>query len=153
MPADDVTRHTGAGRFSRLRMRPMTLFETGRSTGAMSLSALLDGEVSATSESGPSITELADLLTVGGWPALQGMRVPDAAQTVRDYLDQIRRVDVGRVGNVRRDPERVGRMIRALARNVATESRPAPLPRTPVGSTGRCRTTQPWTTSTPWIDS
>ena len=44
VPADDVARHTGAGRFSFLRMRPMTLFESGHTNGAVSLSALLSGE-------------------------------------------------------------------------------------------------------------
>ena len=43
VPADDVTRHTGAGRLTRLRMRPMSSFETGHSTGAVSVAALLDG--------------------------------------------------------------------------------------------------------------
>lgn len=49
MPADDITRHAGVGRFSRLRMRPMSLFETGHSTGAISLAALLIGTTARSS--------------------------------------------------------------------------------------------------------
>lgn len=45
VPADDATRHTGAGRFTRLRMRPLSLYESGQSTGEISLQALLDGNV------------------------------------------------------------------------------------------------------------
>lgn len=48
LPADDVTRHTGAGRLSRLRMRPMSLFETNHSSGSVSLADLLEGEYDGT---------------------------------------------------------------------------------------------------------
>lgn len=51
-PSEAASRHTGAGRFSRLRMRPMSLFEAGRSNGAISLSALLDGQLAACSDPG-----------------------------------------------------------------------------------------------------
>jgi predicted AAA+ superfamily ATPase len=59
VPIDDVRRHTGAGRIARLRMRPMSLFESGESTGAMSLAALLDGQHPASPESLLSVDEVA----------------------------------------------------------------------------------------------
>jgi predicted AAA+ superfamily ATPase len=121
VPADDITRHTGAGRFSRLRMRPMSLFESGHSTGAISLADLLAGDTPRSEKPGLGFRQLVDQLAVGGWPALQDRAVRDALQTNRDYLDQVRRFDVERVDGVRRDPEKVGRLMQSLARSVASE--------------------------------
>lgn len=121
VPSDDVARHTGAGRFSFLRMRPMTLFETGHTNGAVSLAALFDGEAPRADDPGLSVGDLADRITAGGWPAQHGRRVIDASRAARDYLEQIRNVDVSRVAGSRRDPARVGRLLRSLARNSATE--------------------------------
>jgi predicted AAA+ superfamily ATPase len=86
VPADDIARHTGAGRFSFLRMRPMTLFETGHSTGTVSLAALLAGEPPRTEDPGLSVRDLADRITAGGWPAQHGRPVAVAARAARDYL-------------------------------------------------------------------
>ena len=70
--ADDGTRHTGAGRFTRLRMRPMSLFESGHSTGAISLRGLLDGEPQRGHAAPVPIARLAERIAVGGWPAHLG---------------------------------------------------------------------------------
>jgi predicted AAA+ superfamily ATPase len=102
-------------------MRPMTLFETGHTNGAVSLAALLDGEPPRADDPGLSVGDLAGRITAGGWPAQHHRRVVDAGRAARDYLDQIRNVDVSRVAGSRRDPARVGRLLRSLARNSATE--------------------------------
>jgi hypothetical protein len=120
VPTDDITRHTGAGRITRLRMRPMTLFETGHTNGAISLARLLDGEPARAPDPGLTVADLAERVAVGGWPGLQGLTVGQSLRATRDYLDEIRRVDVSRVDGTRRDPARVGRLLRSLARNVAT---------------------------------
>ena len=120
LPADDITRHTGAARITRLRMRPMTLFETGHSTGTISLAALLSHDPSPGTDSGLTIPEIATRVAVGGWPSLRTLGVPQALQVVRDYLGEIQRVDISRVEGIRRDPDRVGRLMISLARNVAT---------------------------------
>jgi predicted AAA+ superfamily ATPase len=122
VPPDDITRHTGAGRISRLRMRPMSLFETGRSSGGISLSELLEGRVSPSSDPGLSVADLAEEIALGGWPGLRGRSVEDALLAVRDYLEEIARVDVGRVDGTQRDPGRVTRLLASLARNVATHA-------------------------------
>jgi len=121
VPADDVDRHTGAGHFSFLRMRPMTLFETGHTNGAISLAALFDGDTPRSPDPGLSIRDLADRITVGGWPAQHDRRLVDAARAARDYLEQIRQVDMSRVAGSRRDPAKVGRLLQSLARNTSTE--------------------------------
>lgn len=122
VPADDITRHTGAGRVSRVRMRPMSLFESGRSTGSISVAALLDGRCSKTPDTGLSIPGIAELIAVGGWPGNLGKTPAEALIAVRSYIDEIRRVDVSRVDGVRRDPVKIGRLFRSLARNESTSA-------------------------------
>lgn len=122
VPPDDETRHTGSGRFARLRMRPMSLFETGHSNGQVSLASLLDGEAPRSPDPGLSVDDLAIRITVGGWPALQGLSADDARRAVRDYLDGITLTDVYRVDRKRRDPANVRRLLASLARNVATHT-------------------------------
>lgn len=120
VPADDITRHTGAARITRLRMRPMSLFETGHSTGALSLGGLLDGAPSDSPDPGLTVAAIAERVAVGGWPGHRGRTVGQSLQALRDYLDEIRRVDIVRVDRTRRDPQKVGRLLSSLARNVAT---------------------------------
>lgn len=120
VPADDIMRHTGAARITRLRMRPMSLYETGHSTGEVSLAALLRGVPSRSRDSGLRVAEIAERVAVGGWPGPRKLSIEQTLRWVRDYLEEIRRVDIGRVDATRRDPEKVGRLLRSLARNVAT---------------------------------
>jgi uncharacterized protein len=122
VPPDDITRHTGAGRIARLRMRPMSLFEAGRSEGRISLAGLLDGQLDASADPGLTVADVAQEIAVGGWPGLRGRSVEEAALAVRDYLEEIARVDIGRVDARHRDPERVMRVLRSIARNVATHA-------------------------------
>lgn len=134
VPADDLTRHTGAGRITRLRMRPMSLFETARSTGAISLADLLEGDIRPCPDPGLTVADLAREIAVGGWPGLRGLAVADALLAVRDYLEEIARVDIGRVENRRHDPARVLRLLTSLARNVATHAAATTLARDTGGS-------------------
>ncbi|MFT7553178.1 MAG: putative AAA+ superfamily ATPase [Rhodothermales bacterium] len=120
VPADDIVRHTGAGRISRLRMRTMSLYESGWSSGHISFSQIFRGEsIQATDHSVP-IGDVLSWICRGGWPATIGEEDTDAFQYVRDYLDEIRRADIRRVDGVDRDPVRVERVIRSYARHIAT---------------------------------
>lgn len=127
VPADAITRHTGAGRLTRLRMRTMSLFETGHASGRVSLRELLDGASPGSPDAGLGIAEIAERVAVGGWPGLIDFTANQALKGVRDYLEEIRRVDVGRVDETRRDPQKVGGLLRSLARNVATYATTATL--------------------------
>jgi predicted AAA+ superfamily ATPase len=128
VPADDVRRHTGAGRFAVLRMRPMSLAESGHSSRQISLAQLLlHHEVPSCPDPGLSVADIAELVTIGGWPANLQRSRRAAAQANRDYLTQVREVDVSRVGNVRRDPRRIDRFLQSLARHTATEAKIAVL--------------------------
>ncbi len=136
VPPDDITRHTGAGRITRLRMRPMSLFETGRGTGGVSLGELLEGRMSPTSDPGLSLADLVEEIAVGGWPGLRGRGIADVLLALRDYLQEIARVDVGRVDGAHRDPDRVARLLASLARNVATHAAATTLARDTGGADG-----------------
>ena len=122
VPADDITRHTGAGRLSRMRMRPLSLFETEQSNGRVSLRELLRGEMDAVADPGLGLTDIAASIVVGGWPLHIGLPLAAATRAARDYLDEVRRVDIARVDGGRRDPDRVARVMASLARNVATSA-------------------------------
>jgi len=119
VPADDATRHSCAGRFSRLRMRPMSLCESGLSDGSISLSGLLREDTVSSSNS-IELAEMAEAVARGGWPALQSMPIDAAMESVADYLGEVSRTDINRIDGVQRDPARVHRLLRSLARNVAT---------------------------------
>jgi len=127
VPDDDAARHTGAGRIARLRMRPMSLYESGESTGAMSLAALLSGERPTSKVTSLTVADLVDLVVRGGWPMNLDLPVPAAAQANRDHLKNISEVDILRVDPGRDDPLRATRLLRALARNVAMDHKVARL--------------------------
>lgn len=122
VPADDATRHTGAGRMSRLRLRPMTLFETGHSSGQVSLSGLFQGARPRAPDPGVTVPAITERICVGGWPAITRLPPAAAQRAMRAYLAEVTRADIQRVGAVRRDPIRVERVLRSLARNVATQA-------------------------------
>jgi len=136
VPADDITRHTGAGRITRLKMRPMTLFELGASSGEISLLQLLAGESVRSADPGLTVVDLAREIAIGGWPGFRGLKVDQALHAVRDYLEEIRRVDVSRLEDRRRDPGKVGQLLRSLARNIGTYAAAATLARDTGGADG-----------------
>ena len=121
-PPDDITEHSGAGRVARVRMRPMSLWESGDSTGEVSLAELLDGERCRATDAGRTIDDISGLICRGGWPRMIGM-APTTAQTrLRDYLDDIARTDISRVAGVRRNPRLATGLLVSLARNEATSA-------------------------------
>lgn len=122
VPADDATRHTGALRFTRLRMRPMSLAESGHSTASVSLRAMFEGAGARGADPGLRIHEVAERICVGGWPSLQDRDTVDAMAAVEGYLDETRRVDLRSLDGPRHDPENVARVLRSLARHVSTEA-------------------------------
>lgn len=124
LPQDDRTRHTGVGRIGRVLMRPMSLKEKGHSTGAVSLRRLFRGGVgSALPRSDVGLGDIASFICVGGWPGSLHLEEEQARLAVGDYLSEIVRLDIPLVSGIRHDPGAVRRLLRSLARNVATEAR------------------------------
>ena len=117
--ADGVQRHSGAGRFARLRMRPMSMFESGNSSGEVSLAGLFLGELPTVRGDHLTVEALANAVVVGGWPALVDAGDSEARLWLRGYLDTIIEVDVQQIGT-RRDPVGVRRVLTALGRHTAS---------------------------------
>jgi len=120
VPADNVTAHTGTGRFSRMLMRPMSLFESNESNGSVSLGSLFGGNQDIESMSELSIEKIAFALCRGGWPASVLKNEASALRMSRDYVEAVINQDVSRVDDVEKNPERVRLLLRSLARNIAT---------------------------------
>ena len=121
VPADvSETIHSGTGRFGWIVMRPMTLFESGDSTGEVSLGALFESsEISGYSDL--DLDRLAFLICRGGWPESVGMEPDVALDQAFDYIDAVIRKDMSRVDNIRRDPQKVRSLLRSYARNIGTQ--------------------------------
>ena len=109
--------HSGTGRFSWLMMRPMSLYESGESTGEVSLSRLFEGKGEVDGESKLDLERIAFLICRGGWPRSIDMRDKIALNQAIDYYDAVVHSDINRADGVVKDPERVKRLMRSLARN------------------------------------
>ena len=105
-PPDDITRHSGAGRIMRVRMRPMSLYESGESDGGVSLGDLFDGADCAGPDSGLALGDVMELACRGGWPQMLDADPATAGGAARAYLQEISRTDVSRVDGTERDPVR-----------------------------------------------
>ncbi len=121
-PPDDRTRHSGAGRVMRVRMRPMSLAESDESTGDVSLAALFEGSDCSTSAPQASIADVVEALCRGGWPRHLKTSTPQALALCRSYLQEITRVDIPRLGRTYHRPDGVMRLLNSLSRNIATDA-------------------------------
>lgn len=120
-PAQDITRHAGAGRFARVRMGPMSLFESRDSAGGVSVSTLLEGNRPvASTGADATLADVAALLCRGGWPANLNREQDDAAAFNRDYLTSLGGTDLFTLDGVRRDPRKIRLVLYALARSAGT---------------------------------
>ncbi|GEP40384.1 ATPase AAA [Nocardioides psychrotolerans] len=135
-PREDVNRHSGAGRIAVVQMRPMSLMESGHSTGQASLKAVLDGDQVTAQDSGLTVPDVIDRICIGGWPALLDATAQDAGRWLRDYLNQIVLVDVQQFGTRRRDPENLRRLLNSLARTVGAAARVTALAKDVGGAEG-----------------
>lgn len=122
VPEDGITMHTGTGRISRMLMRPMSLFESGDSTGEVSLSRLFNNQLDIEGFSSLSIEKIAYLICRGGWPGAIGMNEHAALQIATSYFDSVVNADIHRVDGVDKNPDRVRLLLRSLARNICTLS-------------------------------
>jgi predicted AAA+ superfamily ATPase len=123
VPSDGVTRHTGTGRLARMWLRPMSLYESGESTGTVSLKELFDGSDEVAGLSELSVEGLAFALSRGGWPAtVRGTTRKVALRRVFDYLDAVVNLDVSRVDGVTKNPAQVRALLRSLARHISTQA-------------------------------
>lgn len=120
-PVEDPRRHSGAGRFARLTMRPMSLFESGDSRGDMSLSGLLAGERPTAPPTDLTVPRFAELIVRGGWPLNLTRTIEAGARSNIDYVESITQVDLPDLVPARRHPRLALRVLQALARNIGME--------------------------------
>lgn len=113
--------HSGTGRFTWLTMRPMSLYESGDSTGEVSLKDLFEGAAEIEGDSFLSIDQLAFLICRGGWPQAVDMSCEIALDQAMDYYDAVVRSDINRADNIQKNPERVRRLMRSYARNQGSQ--------------------------------
>jgi predicted AAA+ superfamily ATPase len=119
-PADDVKLHSGAGRFTIAQMDTMSWQEMGYSTGKIEMSKLLKGEYTDVSDERLSVETIAERMVKGGFPAVFDLPTEKAVIVNQSYIDLLAEVDMSRVSNVKRDPNRVRLLLKSLARNIAT---------------------------------
>ncbi len=112
--------HSGAGRIARLRMRPMSLFESGDSTGQVSLGSLFNGNFTPVATGEVQLETLIGLILRGGWPGSIGMPLEEAVLVPGEYLNAIIEDDIYRVDGVKRDTSKMRLLLRSLARNEST---------------------------------
>ena len=120
VPADGVTAHTGTGRFARIFMRPMSLFESGESAGTVSLRSLFNGCHDLEGISTLTIEQIAFSICRGGWPAAVLRGDQTSLRMSRDYVESVIQQDISRVDGVEKNPDRVRLLLRSLARNIGT---------------------------------
>ncbi|MCF0191654.1 MAG: ATP-binding protein [Marinilabiliaceae bacterium] len=119
---DEMT-HTGTGRYARLRMRPMTLWESGESNGGISLEDLFCGKQGMNAENNLSLEQVAFLTCRGGWPNALGKRTERASLLqAKEYVKSIVESDISRVDGVERNPDRALNIMRSYARNIASQA-------------------------------
>ena len=118
VPADtkEIT-HSGTGRFTWLTMRPMSLYESGDSTGEVSLRELFSTPETIDGASSIDMDRLSFLICRGGWPQAIDLRNEIALDQAMDYYDAVVHSDINRADGVTKNPERVKRLMRSLARN------------------------------------
>ena len=122
--------HSGTGRFARLKMRPMSLWESGESSGELSLAALFDGaRMDGAAAHAFSLEELAFIICRGGWPQTIGRTGARALVTAQEYVDGLVETDISRVDGIPRNPGRVRRLLKSCARLQGTQANLAALRR------------------------
>ena len=103
-------------------LRPMSLFESSESNGAVSLRALFNGKHDIEAMSDLSIEQIAFVLCRGGWPASVKQKGAVALRMAMDYVEAVINYDVSRIDNVEKNPDRVRLLLRSLARNISTSA-------------------------------
>lgn len=113
--------HSGTGRISRMRMRTMSLYESGESSGEVSLSALFNSEPLPVVKASDNLFELAFLTCRGGWPKAINLEDDIALRQAMDYVDAVATIDISRVDNVKRNSAVAYALLKSYARMVSSQ--------------------------------
>lgn len=121
LPEAEETIHSGTGRFAYIKMRTMSLYESGESTGSISLSDLFEGKSFEVLQNEMDIDELAYLICRGGWPWATFIPKEVALDQAFDYVDSVVQKDIQRVDKIKRSPDRARLLLRSYARNISQQ--------------------------------
>ena len=121
LPEADETVHSGTGRFATIKMRPMSLYESGESTGTVSLKDLFEGKSIEVQQNELDVEEIAFLTCRGGWPWATIISKKVALDQAFDYVDSVIQRDIQRVDKVKRSAERAKLLLRSYARNISQQ--------------------------------
>lgn len=120
-PQAGATIHSGTGRFAWVKMRPMSLFESGESSGCVSLLELFNRNSFDPQVNQLELQQIAFLVCRGGWPQATFLDGDIALDQVFDYVEAVTERDIQRVDGIMRSPERAKILLRSYARNVAQQ--------------------------------
>ena len=112
--------HSGAGRYGKIHLRTMSLYESGDSTGDISLEELCNNKFKGKATGEVDLRNLAKLIIRGGWPANLEYSAKDASEAIEEYINLIIDDDLYRLDGVNRDKHKVKLLLKSLARNEST---------------------------------
>ena len=121
LPDAESTIHSGTGRFARIKMRPMSLLESGESTGSVSLTKLFEGEPLKPQVNQKGLEDIAYYTCRGGWPQATLLEGEIALDQALDYFDSVVERDIQRVDSVKRNADRARLLLRSYARHISQQ--------------------------------
>jgi predicted AAA+ superfamily ATPase len=119
-PEESAKMHSGAGRFTIVDMRTMSWQELGLSTGLVKLSDLFEGKPIEIQDDRTELELIINQIIKGGFPSLINSNVRQAMDVNRAYVELLAEVDMSRVSDTRRDPQKIRSLLKSLARNTST---------------------------------
>lgn len=119
-PEESIKMHSGAGRFTIMDMHTMSWQELGFSSGKVRLKNLFESQKITIHDEPMDLESIVERIIIGGFPSLVGKNINQAMEINRAYIDLLTEVDMSRVSNVKRKPDKVKNLLRSLARNSAT---------------------------------
>lgn len=123
VPIDEKEmKHSGTGRFGWVTMRPMSLYESGESNGAVSLGSLFNSAGDIAVINSLELDDIAFLICRGGWPFACSLKGNTALEQAFDYVEAVTKKDISRVDKVRRSPTTARLLMRSYARNIGTQA-------------------------------
>ena len=121
-PVSDKIHHSGAGRICKMKMYTMSLYESGDSSGDVSLKDLFNNQVENKLLDKVELKKIAELIVRGGWPESINLSTKGAEKIVKSYIEAVLDKDIIEVDGIKRNKEKMEMLLRSLARNESTVS-------------------------------
>lgn len=122
VPVSEKIHHSGAGRICKMKMYTMSLYESGESSGDVSLQDLFENKVKNKLVEKIELKKIAELIVKGGWPETINMNVDGAMKITKSYIEAVLDKDIVQIDGVNRDKQKMEMLLRSLARNESTIS-------------------------------